>query len=116
MTDTVFICRSCCDAGEAPAGARFAQRLREVMVGQPEFQGVVVKESPCMLTCDKPVALCLRGPGKAAYQFSNVRPESDLENVLTLVRLYVSNKKGAIVDARPIGRLRHCLNARLPST
>lgn len=116
MTHTVFICRTCSKKGERPVGAQFVKHLRAAMVGQPEFKDVVVRGSRCMLACGEPLALSLQCPTKVAYLFSHVHPEYDLENVLALVRLFVSDEEGVILDARPIGRLRHCLKGRLPAT
>lgn len=116
MTHTIFICRTCCASDEQPEGEEFARRLQDEMEGKTEFEDVVVQPSRCMLTCGEPLALSLNCSGKMSYLFADVRPEHDLRNVLTLVELYTANPTGAIVDARPIGRLRHCLKGRLPAT
>ncbi len=79
------------------------------------MSGVKVRDARCMLTCGSPVAVSLTCPGKMSYLFADVQAEHDLDNLLALVRLYVANPGGIINDARPIGRLRHCLKGRLPA-
>ena len=67
-----------------------------------------------MLVCGEPLALSLQSPHKMSYLFSDVRAESDLPDVMELLRLYLASGSGGIDDARSIGRLRFCLKGRLP--
>ena len=67
-----------------------------------------------MGACAEPLALAFQADGKASYLFSNVDPVADLEDVLAFARLFGASDDGWIEDARPAGRLRFCLRARIP--
>ena len=95
--------------GKSSIGAAFAQALRDVV---PD--GVIVETAACMNQCDAPVSLALRGPGRDVYLFAGVDPETDLEDAAALARIYAEAEGGTIEDARPAGRLRHCLVGRVP--
>ncbi|OJI93937.1 putative metal-binding protein [Planktotalea frisia] len=105
----VIICDTCAVAGEAPQGEAFAQALRG-RVGE----GVCVETTSCMNQCDTPVSLALRSEGKDVYLFHSVDPARDLDDTLALIELYRTAEGGTIEDARPAGRLRHCLSGRVP--
>ncbi|WP_424988321.1 DUF1636 family protein [Microbulbifer sp. S227A] len=113
-THIVQICRSCHVRDQDPQGPGFADALRLALADHPDIRNVVVEDSRCMLNCGEPLAFALSCTGKMAYVFADLRPEHDLDNLLALVRLYWQSPTGAITDARPIGRLRHCLKGRLP--
>ena len=105
----VIICDTCAAAGEAPQGEAFAQALRQ-RVGED----VSVETTSCMNQCDTPISLALREEGKDIYLFHSVDPAQDLDDTLALIELYRGLQWGTIEDARPAGRLRHCLTARVP--
>lgn len=105
----VIICDTCAAVGEAPQGEAFAQALRG-RVGD----GVRVETTSCMNQCDRPVSLALREAGKDVYLFHSVDPARDLEDAVALIALYAQAESGTIEDARPAGRLRHCLTGRVP--
>lgn len=111
----IFICRSCADDDAAPAGPDLAARLRARLSTSAEFGMIEVVDSRCMLSCGKPIAVSLTCPGKMSYLFADVDAATDLGNLVTLIRLYRDSPGGAINDARPVGRLRHCLLGRLPT-
>lgn len=115
MTHTLHICRTCRKEDAAPAGVRFARKLRAAMDQVPEFSDVMIQDANCMLICGEPIALSLSSPGKFTYLFSNVPPDTDVENVLALLRLYIADKRGAMEDVHPIGCLRFCLIGRAPA-
>ena len=75
---------------------------------------VEVRKSPCLDACDKPVALTFQGAG-AAYVFHGVKLTEDAADIAATARAYLESPDGWIEDARPCGRLRFCLRARLPS-
>ena len=112
----IHICRTCCKTDEAPPGPALAQRLRAALANEAGLSDVKVRDARCMLTCGSPVAVSLTCPGKMSYLFADVQAKYDLDNLLALVRLYRASPGGIINDARPIGRLRHCLKGRLPAT
>lgn len=105
----VIICDTCAAPGEAPQGAEFAQTLR-LHVGSD----VQVETTSCMNQCARPVSLALREEGKDIYLFHSVDPARDLQDTLALIALYCEAEGGTISDARPAGRLRHCLSGRVP--
>ena len=109
MGDVVFVCDTCAAAGEAPEGEAFAATLRQAA---PE--GVEIRTTSCLNMCEAPLALALRGTGKVAYLFSGLRPAEDIADTLALIALYRDAPDGVIEDARPAGRLRFCLQGRVP--
>ena len=109
MGPRVIICDTCAAPGEAPQGEAFAQALRSLVA-----EGVRVETTSCMNQCDRPVSLALRQEGKDIYLFHSLDPVRDLGDALALIKLYAEAEGGTITDARPAGRLRHCLTGRVP--
>ncbi|MGB7316932.1 MAG: DUF1636 family protein [Planktotalea sp.] len=109
MGPRVIICDTCAAPGEAPQGAAFADTLRSLVP-----QDVRVETTSCMNQCDRPVSMALRGEDMDVYLFHSVDPLCDLEDALALIKLYSKAEGGTIADARPAGRLRHCLTGRVP--
>jgi predicted metal-binding protein len=72
-----------------------------------------VEVGPCLGPCDRPVALSLQGNG-AACVFAEVRLPEDIGDLVATCRAYRDAAGGWIEDARPCGRLRFCLHARIP--
>ena len=72
-------------------------------------------DHPCLSACAKPVSIGLQGVGRASYVFSGVSPETDAADIAATCQIYLNSPKGWIEDARPCGRLRLCLRARLPA-
>ena len=107
-TRRVIICETCAAQGKTPLGAEFARRLLDLV---PD--GVAVETTACMNLCEQPMALALRAEGCEAYLFSGVTAD-DLRDAAALARLYAEAPDGVIADARPAGRLRHCLVGRIP--
>lgn len=65
--------------------------------------------------CSDPVGIAFQGLGRASYVFSGLVVASDITDIVAFCRAYLAADKGWIVDARPLGRLRHCLRARVPA-
>lgn len=76
---------------------------------------VELAEQSCFNACEAPTALSLQGPGRATYFFTGVKPLQDVGDILATLRLYLAAPDGWIEDARPCGRLRHCLAGRVPA-
>lgn len=72
-----------------------------------------VEADPCLGPCGSPVAMALQGGG-ASYVFAGVRLPEDLSDLVATCRAYRDAPGGWIEDARPCGRLRFCLHARVP--
>ncbi|MEM9581146.1 MAG: DUF1636 family protein [Pseudomonadota bacterium] len=109
MRPRVIICSTCAAPGADPQGAGFADALQGLVP-----KGVVVETTECMNLCNAPMSMALRGEGRDVYLFSGVDPETDLDNAAALARIYSEAEGGTITDARPAGRLRHCLVGRVP--
>ena len=109
MADRLVICDTCAALGDTAKGADWAKTLRGVV------KGVEVKTVSCLNICDRPVSLAVQGKGKPTYVFGDTDPDTDTDNLISLLELYQSAPKGDITDARSIGRLRHCLVAKIPA-
>lgn len=73
-----------------------------------------IRHAGCLQVCARSVALAAQAPGRATYVFGDVTA-ADAGDIATFVTLYRTAPKGWIADARPLGRLRHCLVARVPA-
>lgn len=91
-----------------------ADRLRAALAKTDLPKGVTLTESPCLGPCDRPSALALQTPGHAGYVFAGITLE-DVGDIAATCALVLSSDQGWIEDARPCGRLRHLLVARMPS-
>ncbi len=108
----LLICNSCSghrdrEAEKKAVTAALAQAGLEAQV--------TVSEHACFSGCTEPVALALQAEGRASYVFSGVKVTSDAEDIAATCRTYLDSPKGWIEDARPCGRLRMCLRARIPA-
>ncbi|MCA0042328.1 DUF1636 family protein [Celeribacter litoreus] len=108
MADRITICSSCRSADTTPKGATLAGRLRERVTAE-------VSTTDCMIVCGKPVTVSFRASGKAAYLFSGVDPETQIDEIAEFARLYALADDGLIEDVRSIGQLRFCLVGRIPA-
>ena len=114
MVATIHVCRTCGGAaGEVPGGAALAERVRAVLDG-PDAPPARIASVDCMGACALPVSLGLAAPGRAHYLFAGLTPD-DADDVVATLRCWLEAPRGWIVDARPCGRLRHCLRARIPA-
>ena len=69
----------------------------------------------CMNGCSSPVTMALQGQGMATCFFAGVDPAADCDDIVGTLRAYIASPAGWIEDARPCGRLRHCLVGRVPA-
>ena len=76
--------------------------------------GAELRLHDCLNVCDRPSALSLQGRG-TAYLFADVDPVADAVDIAATVRTYAASPGGEITDARPCGRLRHCLIGKIPA-
>ncbi|EKE45377.1 hypothetical protein OCGS_0467 [Oceaniovalibus guishaninsula JLT2003] len=88
-----------------------ADRLRDRIAAAGLPVRIVAQD--CLNACGNPVAMALQGKGRATYLFAGVAPESDAEDIVATLRLYLDAPAGWIEDARPCGRLRRCLLGRI---
>lgn len=108
MTHRIVVCSTC----EGTDGKGFAARLREVLA--TKAMDFTVQDHDCMSNCARPLSVAFSAPGKATYLFGDVDPARDLEDTLAFAQLYATTPNGWIENARPVGRLRHCLIGRVP--
>ena len=76
---------------------------------------VVVKHRNCRARCARPARLWLQSKGGAAYVFEGIDLAADQGDILATLTAYLNHPGGWIEDARPCGRLRFCLTARVPA-
>jgi len=115
---TVFICSTCRKDDETtPKGDALAAELKAVFAKSSDvaIRDFKIETFECMSACANPTAISFRAHGKAAYMFSGVDPAKDQQDILAFAKLYIAAKDGWIEDARPCGRLRHCLLGRIPA-
>ncbi len=69
----------------------------------------------CGETCAAPAQLWLQSEDGASYIFEGIDLTADRDDILATLRTYLASPNGWIEDARPCGRLRFCLTARVPA-
>ncbi len=108
MADKITICSGCRAAGGPALGQGLADRLRGMV-------GAEVATTDCMIVCSTPVSVSFRAPGKAAYLFSGVDPETQAGELATFAGLYAAAPDGMVDDVRTCGDLRFRLVGRIPA-
>ncbi len=112
MKDRVVICDTCAAKGAAPVGAAWADQLSAAVADSG--LDIDVTTTSCLNMCDTPLSFALQGPQKATYLFTGADPETDTQDMLGLLRLYADAPDGWITEAQAAGRLRLCLQGRVP--
>lgn len=103
----IHLCRSC-------GGADWTALISAIeAAGFPV--PVRIEGQACMNGCARPVSLALQSRGRATCFFAGVDPCTDATDIVATVRAYLAAPAGWIEDARPCGRLRHCLVGRVPA-
>lgn len=105
------LCADCLDGTAPEALVAIRTALRDIGLGDR----VVAGQAPCLELCDAPVAMALQKDGGACYVFSHLVPVSDAADIAATCCAYLDSATGWIDDARPCGRLRFCLTARVPA-
>lgn len=103
---TLSLCRLCSEAG-------LLEALRRRIAACDLAGRIRVADSDCLGPC-APLALCLHGPERAGYVFAGLDAQADADDILATCRVWLAAERGWIEDARPCGRLRFCLTARVP--
>lgn len=111
----ILICETCQGLGVKTPGPEDLAVLAEAIAASDLKDRIKVAGTACLSGCTDPVSIALRGEGRAAYVFSGIDLEADRADILATCRLYLDSPKGWIEDARPCGRLRNCLRARIPA-
>jgi len=110
----LLLCRTC-----RPETGPGAEDTLETLAGALHDAGLDTALSigtvDCMGACEQPVSLAFQGQDRATFVFSGVRFPDDVSDIVATARTYLEAKDGWIEDARPCGRLRFCLRARIPA-
>lgn len=106
------VCSSC--AGVRDRGAE-QRALRQALDRAGLADRVDLGEHACFSSCDTAIALSLQGPRMASYVFSGIDVGADADDIAATCQVYLDSPAGWIEDARPCGRLRLCLHARIPA-
>lgn len=114
IPNRVLICNTCLRASDARPLADDIDALRTAIQTAGLAAQFEVAEVGCFGGCSDPSGIAFQGQGRASYVFSGTDLVGDLKDVLTFCHAYIEAKEGWIEDARPLGRLRHCLRARIP--
>lgn len=110
----VLICNTCKRPADAALLADDIASLREALKAAGLADQFEVAEVGCFGGCSDPSGIAFQGPGRASYVFSGTELASDQADILAFCQAYLTAQDGWIEDARPLGRLRHCLRARIP--
>ncbi len=108
----LMICSSCAGARDRDA-EWLAVRTALTRAGLEDH--VQLGEHACFSSCDEPAVLALQGEGMASYVFSGIDVQADADDIAATCQTYLNSPMGWIEDARPCGRLRLCLRARIPA-
>ncbi|SLN59774.1 hypothetical protein PEL8287_03238 [Roseovarius litorisediminis] len=109
MSHRIVVCSTC----DGTDGKAFAARLRTALAGRG--MAFDVQDHDCMSNCGRPLSVAFSAPDKATYLFGDINPDTDMADTLAFAALYAASPDGWIEDARPAGRLRHCLIGRVPA-
>lgn len=115
IPNKVLICNTCLRAPDAVPLADDIAALREALQTAGLAAQFEVAEVGCFGGCSDPSGIAFQGPGRASYVFSGTELASDQNDILAFCQAYLAAKDGWIEDARPLGRLRQCLRARIPA-
>ena len=107
VTHRLTICKTCASPGADPQGAALAQAL-SLPPGWEVFL------HPCLNLCGKPVAAAVQGVERATYLLAGLTP-ADADDLAAFAALYDAAPDGWITDARGAGRVRLCLQGRVPA-
>ncbi|SLN56358.1 hypothetical protein TRL7639_03018 [Falsiruegeria litorea R37] len=109
---TLRLCTTCSGDRDRPAERdAIAQALREAGLQDR----VELLDHECFSACAHPVSISLQGEGRASYVFAGLTLIEDARDVAATCQTYLDSPGGWIEDARPCGRLRLCLRARIPA-
>ena len=111
----ITICSKCeQNNSEIPKRAQ-ELALQEALETSGLAQEFSVRWVDCMNVCNEPVTIALQGQTKATYVFAGVSLNTDINDIVTTCQAYLTADGGWIEDAKPCGRLRHCLKSRIPA-
>lgn len=94
-------CRHSAESREGPdgvrGGARLAEALRAVQVGEPRFAGIAVQEMPCLFACTEFCTVHLRAPDKVGYVLGRFTPDAEAARaILDYAVHYAASEHGRV--------------------
>lgn len=110
----LLICGSCMASVSPNQDHQFRADVAAAIDEAGLADTIAVERGPCMGSCETPITIALQGHDRASYVFSGIKPDQDIPDIINTCRLYADSPGGQILDARPCGRLRHCLRANIP--
>ncbi|MEM5583242.1 DUF1636 family protein [Roseibium sp. AS2] len=110
----ILVCRTCQQETEAVAEGALAA-LRNALLDAALIGAFDVGTVDCMGACEQPVSLAFQGEGRATLVFAGLSFPQDIDDIVATGRAWLAAENGWIEDARPCGRLRLCLRARIPA-
>ncbi|MTI03861.1 DUF1636 domain-containing protein [Roseibium sp. RKSG952] len=108
----LLICTSCSGTRDRDAER---QAVQAALTGIDLAAEIEIAEHACFSGCSEPTSIALQGEGMASYVFSGIDIVADADDIAATCRAYLDSPAGWIEDARPCGRLRLCLRARIPA-
>lgn len=111
-TARILICSTC--QGERKRKAE-VDTVTDALCRAGLADQVSVECAGCIGSCEAPVSIGLQGDGRASYVFSGINLLDDADDIAATCRAYLNTRKGWIIDAHVCGRLRECLQTRLPA-
>lgn len=114
MTIYVSVCQNCLPSAEreAPTPVDVQTLLEKLAAAHIKAE---IVEATCLGVCTAPASLALQSKGRASYVFADIDIQHDAADIVATCAAYLAAEDGWIEDARPCGRLRTCLKARLPA-
>lgn len=111
----LIICATCSADFDATEPEAVVELFAKSFKNSDIADDFTIVSTQCLGACETPRAIAIQGRRKATYVFSGISLESDIEDIIATCKLYLTAPDGLIVDARPCGRLRDCLRARIPA-
>ena len=113
-TNRLLICATC-ECAEGRSARQDCAQIRGALKLAGLSDQIEVEATPCLGGCTHPVNIGLQGAGKGSYVFDSIDTQSFEAEIVTLCQMYLDLPKGWIEDARPLGKLRDNLRARIPA-
>lgn len=110
----LLICGSCMASVSPAQDHQFRAEVAAAIDEAGLSDTITVEQEACMGSCETPITIALQGHERTSYVFSGIKPATDIPDIVKTCRLYADSPGGQILDARPCGRLRHCLRANIP--
>ena len=112
----LLICQNCPPA-DAPQDSwrQACDDLQSALDAAGLIDRITVTPSPCLGVCTSPNTIALQGESRASLVFKDVDLTTDRDDIIATCRAWLEADHGWIEDARPCGRLRHHLQARIPA-